>query len=101
LQATRVHDDVFDRTIDVKVLRLRRKLKADTNYICYKDGAWCRLHVLSSCRADSEPSVEWVVILSAYVKGGGAMAETEEIANLMAFPMLVRPLKGTGVDGRK
>jgi two-component system OmpR family response regulator len=27
LQATRVHEDVFDRTIDVKILRLRRKLE--------------------------------------------------------------------------
>jgi two-component system, OmpR family, response regulator len=27
LQATRVHEDVFDRTIDVQVLRLRRKLE--------------------------------------------------------------------------
>ncbi|MEL1265718.1 response regulator [Pseudoxanthomonas putridarboris] len=29
LQATRVHDDVFDRSIDVQILRLRRKLEAD------------------------------------------------------------------------
>ena len=29
LQATRVHEDVFDRTIDVQVLRLRRKLEID------------------------------------------------------------------------
>jgi two-component system OmpR family response regulator len=29
LQATRVHEDVFDRTIDVQVLRLRRKLETD------------------------------------------------------------------------
>ena len=27
LQATRIHEDVFDRSIDVQVLRLRRKLK--------------------------------------------------------------------------
>lgn len=27
LQATRVHDDVFDRSIDVQILRLRRKLE--------------------------------------------------------------------------
>ena len=27
LQATRVHEDVFDRSIDVQVLRLRRKLE--------------------------------------------------------------------------
>lgn len=31
LQATRVHDDIFDRSIDVQVLRLRRKLEADTS----------------------------------------------------------------------
>jgi two-component system, OmpR family, response regulator len=29
LQATRVHEDVFDRSIDVQVLRLRRKLEKD------------------------------------------------------------------------
>jgi len=29
LQATRVHEDVFDRSIDVQVLRLRRRLEAD------------------------------------------------------------------------
>jgi len=29
LQATRVHDDVFDRSIDVQILRLRRKLEVD------------------------------------------------------------------------
>jgi two-component system OmpR family response regulator len=29
LQATRVHEDVFDRSIDVQVLRLRRKLETD------------------------------------------------------------------------
>ncbi len=29
LQATRVHDDVLDRSIDVQILRLRRKLEAD------------------------------------------------------------------------
>jgi two-component system OmpR family response regulator len=31
LQATRVHEDVFDRSIDVQVLRLRRKLEAVPN----------------------------------------------------------------------
>jgi two-component system OmpR family response regulator len=31
LQATRVHEDVFDRSIDVQVLRLRRKIEADSN----------------------------------------------------------------------
>jgi two-component system OmpR family response regulator len=31
LQATRVHEDVFDRSIDVQVLRLRRKLETDTS----------------------------------------------------------------------
>ncbi len=29
LQATRVHDDVFDRSIDVQILRLRRKLERE------------------------------------------------------------------------
>lgn len=29
LQATRIREDVFDRTVDVQVLRLRRKLEAD------------------------------------------------------------------------
>jgi len=29
MQATRMHEDVFDRSIDVQVLRLRRKLEAD------------------------------------------------------------------------
>jgi two-component system OmpR family response regulator len=31
LQATRMHEDVFDRSIDVQVLRLRRKLETDAN----------------------------------------------------------------------
>jgi two-component system OmpR family response regulator len=31
LQATRTHEDVFDRSIDVQVLRLRRKLEIDTS----------------------------------------------------------------------
>jgi len=29
LQATRVHEDIFDRSIDVQILRLRRKLEPD------------------------------------------------------------------------
>jgi two-component system OmpR family response regulator len=29
LQATRIHEDIFDRSIDVRVLRLRRKLETD------------------------------------------------------------------------
>ncbi|MGI4795463.1 MAG: response regulator [Janthinobacterium lividum] len=29
LQSTRVHEDIFDRSIDVQVLRLRRKLESD------------------------------------------------------------------------
>ena len=29
LRATRVHDDIFDRSIDIQVLRLRRKLETD------------------------------------------------------------------------
>ena len=31
LQATRVHEDVFDRSIDVQILRLRRKLERDSS----------------------------------------------------------------------
>jgi DNA-binding response OmpR family regulator len=31
LQATRLHEDIFDRSIDVGVLRLRRKLEVDPN----------------------------------------------------------------------
>jgi len=31
LQATRVHEDIFDRSIDVQILRLRRKLETDAN----------------------------------------------------------------------
>jgi len=31
LQTTRVHEDVFDRSIDVQILRLRRKLEADSS----------------------------------------------------------------------
>jgi two-component system OmpR family response regulator len=31
LQATRMHEDIFDRSIDVQVLRLRRKLETDAS----------------------------------------------------------------------
>lgn len=31
LQATRMHEDVFDRSIDVQILRLRRKIELDPN----------------------------------------------------------------------
>jgi DNA-binding response OmpR family regulator len=31
LQATRIHEDVFDRSIDVQILRLRRKLEHDAS----------------------------------------------------------------------
>jgi two-component system OmpR family response regulator len=31
LQATRIHEDIFDRSIDVQVLRLRRKLESDSS----------------------------------------------------------------------
>jgi DNA-binding response OmpR family regulator len=31
LQATHVHEDIFDRSIDVQLLRLRRKLEADSS----------------------------------------------------------------------
>ena len=33
LQATRVREDIFDRSIDVQVLRLRRKLEIDPNVL--------------------------------------------------------------------
>jgi two-component system OmpR family response regulator len=29
LQATRVHEDIFDKSMDVQVFRLRRKLEID------------------------------------------------------------------------
>ena len=31
LQATRLHEDIFDRSIDVQVFRLRRKLELNPN----------------------------------------------------------------------
>jgi DNA-binding response OmpR family regulator len=31
LQTTRVHEDIFDRSIDVQILRLRRKLETDAS----------------------------------------------------------------------
>jgi hypothetical protein len=31
LQATRVHEDIFDRSVDVQILRLRRKLKPNAS----------------------------------------------------------------------
>lgn len=34
VNATRLHEDVFDRSVDVQVLRLRRKLEADPNAPC-------------------------------------------------------------------
>lgn len=41
LQATRMHEDVFDRSIDVQILRLRRKLEVDPSHpqiICTERG---------------------------------------------------------------
>jgi two-component system, OmpR family, response regulator len=41
LQATRIHEDVFDRSIDVQILRLRRKLEPDPStprLICTERG---------------------------------------------------------------
>jgi two-component system OmpR family response regulator len=41
LQATRMHEDVFDRSIDVQILRLRRKLEVDPTHpliICTERG---------------------------------------------------------------
>jgi DNA-binding response OmpR family regulator len=34
LRATRVHEDVFDRSIDIQIMRLRRKLKIDRSAPC-------------------------------------------------------------------
>src|SRR4051812_8500875 len=34
LQATRMHEDIFDRSVDVQVLRLRRKLEIDPSRPC-------------------------------------------------------------------
>jgi len=34
LQATRLHEDIYDRSIDVQILRLRRKLEADPGAPC-------------------------------------------------------------------
>jgi two-component system, OmpR family, response regulator len=34
LQTTRLHEDIFDRSIDVQVLRLRRKLEVDPSAPC-------------------------------------------------------------------
>jgi two-component system, OmpR family, response regulator len=31
LQATRVHEDIFDRSVDVQILRLRRKLEPNAS----------------------------------------------------------------------
>jgi two-component system, OmpR family, response regulator len=31
LESSRLHDDIYDRTIDVQILRLRRKIEADPN----------------------------------------------------------------------
>ena len=31
LEASRLHDDIYDRSIDVQILRLRRKIEADPN----------------------------------------------------------------------
>jgi DNA-binding response OmpR family regulator len=34
LQATRIHEDVFDRSVDVQILRLWRKLETDPSMPC-------------------------------------------------------------------
>ena len=31
LQSTRIHEDIYDRSVDVQILRLRRKLEEDAN----------------------------------------------------------------------
>jgi DNA-binding response OmpR family regulator len=45
LRATRVHEDIFDRSIDVQVLRLRRKLEADPSAQPHPDRARRRLRL--------------------------------------------------------
>ena len=46
LQATRVHEDVFDRSIDLQILRLRRKLETDfARAKHYSDRTRRRLHI--------------------------------------------------------
>jgi two-component system, OmpR family, response regulator len=40
MQATRMHEDVFDRSIDVQVFRLRRKLTADPTMPCLIKTEW-------------------------------------------------------------
>ena len=56
LQATRVHEDIFDRSIDVQVLRLRRKLETDPKRTThYSDRAWSRLRVRIAGGAVLEP----------------------------------------------
>lgn len=45
LQATRIHENVFDRSIDVQILRLRRKLEPDPHaprFIMTERGVGCR-----------------------------------------------------------
>jgi DNA-binding response OmpR family regulator len=42
LEGSRLHDDIYDRSIDVQILRLRRKIEADSNepkLICTERGA--------------------------------------------------------------
>ncbi len=58
LKATRIHEDVFDRSIDVQVLRLRRKLEADPQSPApNSDGArrWLHLH---------PPRGDWIKLIS-------------------------------------
>ncbi len=52
LQATRVYEDVFDRSIDVQILRLRRKLERDPSVAAsHSDRARHRICVRRSGRA--------------------------------------------------
>ena len=51
LQATRIHDDIFDRSVHVQILRLRRKLETDPKCAAHHpDPAWCRLRVCPARR---------------------------------------------------
>jgi two-component system OmpR family response regulator len=51
LQATRMYEDVFDRSIDVQVLRLRRRLEIDPCAARHPDRARRRLRVCPARRA--------------------------------------------------
>jgi DNA-binding response OmpR family regulator len=60
LQATRIHEDVFDRSVDAQILRLRRKLETDPSAprISRPSAVWV---TLSPCRSSSsERRLSWL-----------------------------------------